>query len=193
MRDLLFVIDPAGQTFSALRDAMLGIGLWRADEAASPEPDGVRLALVAVPAVSWEDVVTISARLPTVVIAATPSEHDALRALEGGAIGYLDIATPADSMRRAIAAALLGELVYSRRILATAIRAKTGARVRSWVALTPRQRQVLTLISQGATDKQIAVALGIAPATAQKHASNLVRRLGVPNRAAAVANAAATA
>lgn len=193
MSDLLLVIDPDGKTFTTLREAALDIAIWRVAESASPAPEGVGLALVAVPAVSWGDVAVISTRLPTIVVGAAASDHDALRALESGAIGYLDIATPATSLRRAIDAALLGELVYPRRVLATAIRTKIGARVRSWVTLTPRQQQVLTLISQGATDKQIAAALGIAPATAQKHASNLVRRLGVPNRAAAVANAGASA
>ncbi|TMB58875.1 MAG: helix-turn-helix transcriptional regulator [Chloroflexi bacterium] len=58
--------------------------------------------------------------------------------------------------------------------------------------LTPRQRQVITLIARGAADKQIAESLGITTATAQKHVTNLLRRLNVPNRAAAVAVMAAT-
>src|SRR2546429_143377 len=39
---------------------------------------------------------------------------------------------------------------------------------------------------QGAADKEIGQALGIATATAQRHVSNVLRRLDVPNRAAAV-------
>lgn len=188
MGDFVFVIDPAGDTFSALRDVGLNVPLWRGKVASAP-PEQAELAIVAVPAARWQDVAMVSELLPTVVIAREPTDGDALRALEAGAIGYIDLALPASSIARAIAAALQGEVVYSRRVLATAIRGSVTTRLRAVGALTARQREVLTLISQGATDKQIAATLGIAPSTAQKHASNLVRRLGVPNRAAAVANA----
>lgn len=55
------------------------------------------------------------------------------------------------------------------------------------LALTPRQREVVMLIAQGAADKEIARTLGITTATAQKHVTNLLKRLNVPNRAAAAA------
>lgn len=189
MRDLLFVVDPAGDTFRTLREADLDMSLWRGEVGGLP-PEEAQLAIVAVPAARWQDVAQISAILPTIVIARPTSEEDAQRALESGAIGYVDGTLEASSIARAVSAALRGEVVFSRRVLANAIRGTATSRIRSIGALTPRQRQVLALISRGATDKQIAATLGIAPSTAQKHASNLVRRLGVPNRAAAVANAA---
>jgi DNA-binding NarL/FixJ family response regulator len=43
------------------------------------------------------------------------------------------------------------------------------------------------LIAKGAADKEIANALGITTATAQKHVTNLLKRLNVSNRAAAAA------
>jgi DNA-binding NarL/FixJ family response regulator len=58
---------------------------------------------------------------------------------------------------------------------------------RSVTALTPRQHEIVSLIARGATDKEIGAALGIATATAQKHVTNILQRLQVPNRAAAVA------
>ncbi|MFQ6101603.1 MAG: LuxR C-terminal-related transcriptional regulator [Anaerolineae bacterium] len=53
--------------------------------------------------------------------------------------------------------------------------------------LTEREREVLTLMAEGKKDKQIAVALGIAESTAKNHVGNILGKLGVPNRAAAVA------
>ncbi|MGH2499911.1 MAG: helix-turn-helix domain-containing protein, partial [Candidatus Limnocylindria bacterium] len=93
-----------------------------------------------------------------------------------------------DAFRRAVLAALRGEPAYSRRALGDRLRARPGAfnAVRV-LALTPRQREVVTLIAGGAADKEIARALGITTATAQKHVTNVLRRLDVPNRAAAVA------
>ncbi len=53
--------------------------------------------------------------------------------------------------------------------------------------LTTRELQVLALVAQGAANKEIGLVLGISTATAGKHVSNILERLNVPNRAAAVA------
>ena len=53
--------------------------------------------------------------------------------------------------------------------------------------LTARQRQVLELVAEGLADKEIGERLGIATVTAQKHVTNILERLHVPNRAAAAA------
>ena len=61
--------------------------------------------------------------------------------------------------------------------------------------LTPRQRTILEHVAHGETDAEIATAIGIAPATVNKHLEQIYRRLGVHTRTAAVALllAAATA
>ena len=53
--------------------------------------------------------------------------------------------------------------------------------------LTDRERQVLALMAEGRTDRQIARALGIAESTAKNHVGNILGKLDVSNRAAAVA------
>jgi len=53
--------------------------------------------------------------------------------------------------------------------------------------LTERELEVLALMAEGRKDRQIAVALGIAESTAKNHVSNILGKLDVPNRAAAVA------
>jgi DNA-binding NarL/FixJ family response regulator len=52
-------------------------------------------------------------------------------------------------------------------------------------SLTKRQVEVLALIAEGNTDKQIAQALGITESTAKNHVSNILGKLDVPNRARA--------
>lgn len=55
--------------------------------------------------------------------------------------------------------------------------------------LTPRQREVLALLAEGASTTQIATTLGLAEETVRNHIRQLLRRLGVHTRLAAVAYA----
>jgi len=92
-------------------------------------------------------------------------------------------------MRRALLGALAGQSIYSREVVGMWLRDGQGPIRNNADAvdrLTARQREIVALIARGATDKEIGAALGIRTATAQKHVANLLRRLGVPNRAAAV-------
>lgn len=53
--------------------------------------------------------------------------------------------------------------------------------------LTPREREILQMIADGYTDREIARRLGLSPATARTHARNLIGKLGAHTRAQAVA------
>lgn len=55
--------------------------------------------------------------------------------------------------------------------------------------LTPRELEILELLSDGASDKQIARRLQIASATVKSHVSNILLKLGSQNRAGAVGEA----
>jgi DNA-binding CsgD family transcriptional regulator len=55
------------------------------------------------------------------------------------------------------------------------------------LGLTPRERQVIDLLAQGATNRQIASQLFITEKTASVHVSNIIRKLGVANRGEAAA------
>jgi non-specific serine/threonine protein kinase len=56
------------------------------------------------------------------------------------------------------------------------------------LGLTPREREVLALLADGQSDRQIAEALFISPKTVGLHVSNVLGKLGVPTRAAAIAH-----
>jgi DNA-binding CsgD family transcriptional regulator len=55
--------------------------------------------------------------------------------------------------------------------------------------LTERQREVLRWVAAGATNKEIAASLGIAPHTVKNHLGQILERLGATNRAQAAAMA----
>ena len=62
-----------------------------------------------------------------------------------------------------------------------------GRRVSDELGLTPRERDVLALIAEGRTDRQIAEALFISPRTVAMHVSSILAKLGVANRGGAAA------
>jgi DNA-binding CsgD family transcriptional regulator len=68
--------------------------------------------------------------------------------------------------------------------------ARTTAAPEELTRLTARERDVLGLMAEGQTDKEIAAALFVTRRTASKHVSAILAKLGVPSRAAAVAVAA---
>ena len=80
---------------------------------------------------------------------------------------------------------VLAELLRTR--LASAEDAVRRAAARA--ALTPREREVLDLVSAGATNAAVAAALVVSPGTVKKHLDNIYATLGVGSRAAAAEQA----
>jgi DNA-binding NarL/FixJ family response regulator len=187
----ILVVDAPGTVFAALREARVGVALWRWTGAAD-SADGTGFALAIVAAYErpdWEAITALVRQAPTVIITVRHDEEDAQYALMLGAFGYMCCATLAPgALRRAVLGALNGEPAYSRRLLAQELRSRARAQLAGkTLSLTTRQLEVLELIANGAADKEIAGRLTITTATAQKHVTNLLRRLNVPNRAAAAA------
>jgi DNA-binding NarL/FixJ family response regulator len=186
----ILVIDASGITFNILRAAKLGVALWRVTgRSRLPDLAGIGLAVVAAyDRPDWTLVSQLADVVPTVIVSSAPDDDHAGRAVAIGAAGYIPAALPPDALARALLGALHGEPAFSRRLLAERLRLMAKPQFSGKaLALTPRQREVVTLIAKGAADKEIARTLGITTATAQKHVTNLLKRLNVPNRAAAAA------
>jgi two-component system, NarL family, nitrate/nitrite response regulator NarL len=110
-----------------------------------------------------------------------------LEALAAGAAGYLSKAIDRHRIRDAIIAVARGETLLSPEAQA-AIAGEVRAHGRSErPRLTKREQEVLALISQGHTAPQIAQHLYLSTATVKGHLQSLYEKLGVSERAAAVA------
>ena len=86
----------------------------------------------------------------------------------------------------------MGAGCYERRAAAVATRNRVPLPVEEGAAgplhrLTAREREVLALLTDGATDREIAATLVISPRTASIHVGNILAKLDVPNRGAAAA------
>ncbi len=108
-------------------------------------------------------------------------------AVQAGVDGYLT----KDADRRAIGEAVVA-IAEGRTVLAPEAQAALTQEVRGRVAddtpaLSPREREVLRMIAEGRSGPDIAVQLEIGPATVKTHTQNVYDKLGVSERAAAVA------
>ena len=109
------------------------------------------------------------------------------QALVAGAAGYLVKSASADELKLALAAVLRGEVWISPAIAKLVVDdVVTAHGVRTPEELTPRQREVLQLIAEGHTTKQIARRLQLSVKTVETHRAQIMERLGIRNVAGLV-------
>ncbi len=112
------------------------------------------------------------------------SESDVLPAIEAGATGYLLKDALPEELMRAVRAAAHGESV-----LAPSVTQHLMGQVRrpSSAALTDREKEVLQLVADGNSNREAATALFIGEASIKTHLQHIYDKLGVRDRASAVA------
>lgn len=183
------VVDASGTVYEAVRRACPDIPMRRLSRRLPTNGSRPALAIFAIYGpTDWKRLARCARVMPTVVVTTAEDPGDAARARGAGAFGLLHTGMSVSALRRALAGALNGEPAYSRAALGLHIKAEWHATSRGRHAeLTPRQQEIVGLIAGGASDREIGGLLGITTSTAQKHVQALLRRLEVPNRAAAVA------
>jgi two-component system, NarL family, response regulator LiaR len=132
----------------------------------------------------------IRQRYPNIhVIALTSFEEDSLvqDALRAGATGYLMKTVTAHELVAAIRAAHEGKMTLSPEATEALVRA--NSQPRDTVELTDRERDVLRLMVDGLDNGEIAARLVVSLSTVKYHISNILIKLGVENRVAAVTTA----
>lgn len=118
------------------------------------------------------------------VLTTYDTDSDVVPALEAGATGYLLKDAPRDELVRAIRAAASGKTVLAPSVAARLV---SQLRAPDQEALSDRELEVLTLIARGETNRGAAARLFISEATVKTHLLHAYAKLGVADRAAAVA------
>jgi DNA-binding NarL/FixJ family response regulator len=121
-------------------------------------------------------------RTRVVILSMNADGDSVLRTLRAGAIGYLvKTAEPAE-LGMAIRAAARGERFLSAAVSGHVVDAclkRLDREETSLARLTPRQREVLQLVAEGHTSKEIAAALSIGVKTAESYRAELMRALDI--------------
>ena len=111
------------------------------------------------------------------------SEEVVREVLSAGASGYVLKSDAGHHLVAAVAALLRGEPFFSSRVAALVVQGYGG---RSSLTagdelrrpLTARERQIVQLLAEGRSNKEVAAALGISVKTAEAHRANIMRKLG---------------
>ncbi|MFD6609751.1 response regulator [Micromonospora chalcea] len=120
------------------------------------------------------------------VLTTYDTDSDVLPAVEAGATGYLLKDAPSEELFRAVEAAAQGQATLSP---AVATRLMRQMRQPASEPLSQRELEVLELVARGSTNREAARQLFISEATVKTHLLHAYAKLGVNDRAAAVAAA----
>jgi len=136
-----------------------------------------------------ENLTTLKALRPTLDVIVTGCDLDdasIVKSIAAGAKGYVDEGASVDELVRAIRTVRSGSVWASRRVLAMfveqAFRSSGHGIAVGQRPFTLREKEVLTMLVSGCTNREIAAPLGIEERTVKAHVSRLMRKAGMPNR-----------
>jgi DNA-binding NarL/FixJ family response regulator len=145
-------------------------------------PDVVLLDLTMPGLSGFEVLKETSERFPEVnmiVLSVHDTAEYAIHALRSGAAGYLPKSAASVELEVAIQSVMRGEKYVSPRIAPEASLEFSGGGSEATAGLTPRQLEVLTLIAQGSSTRDIARTLNISIKTVETHRAQLMHRLNI--------------
>ena len=180
---------------AGIRSILEGVPGFEVVGEASDGPEALRLAREHAP-----DVVLLDIALPgmngleaaaqlkrerpdarVVILSMHANEEYVAQALRAGASGYLVKDSTVPELELAIAAVLRGETylspAVSKHVVSAYLRGAGGGDPLD--SLTARQREVLRLIAEGRSTRDIATALGVSIKTVETHRAHLMERLGI--------------
>lgn len=126
----------------------------------------------------------VLARYPDVkivILTTFPKGELVQRALEAGAMGFLTKDAEIDALADAIRSAHNGRRILAPEATEALIEAKVNSPAMG-ADLSPREREILSLIVEGLSNQEIADQLIISPATVKNHVSACMSKLGTTNR-----------
>jgi DNA-binding NarL/FixJ family response regulator len=166
--------------FSVVGEAADGREALRQVEALHPE---VALLDLGMPGLNGLDaareIIQSSAGTKVVILTQHTEEPYILEALRAGVHGYVLKSQSVSDVVQAIRDVTRGKLYVSPAISEVVVSAYRGQTRLPADLLTTREREVLQLVAEGKSTKQIAEILGIAQKTAESHRSHLMVKLGI--------------
>ena len=125
-------------------------------------------------------------RTGIVLLTMHAEEHQILEAMRAGVRGFVVKTQAAEELVRAIKAVAGGQMHLGSNAPQVLVDACFGGREQPRDPLTPRDRQVLQLVAEGHTTKEIATELGISTKTAETYRAKIMEKLDIHDTAGLV-------
>jgi DNA-binding NarL/FixJ family response regulator len=122
----------------------------------------------------------------TIALTMYAEDQYVLAALHAGFRGYVLKSQAASHLVRAIQEVCRGEIYLSPAVSKVVVDAYLGGKSLPEDPLTPREREVLQLVAEGKTTKEIAHMLGVSAKTAESHRTRIMRKLEIHETAGLV-------
>ena len=120
------------------------------------------------------------------VLTSFDSDDQVIPAVRAGASGYLRKDVDPLDLEQAVRAVHRGEGLLSPRLVARVMaEVRSGPEDAGLRSLTPREREVLALLAEARTNRQLAEALTVSEKTVKTHVSSILAKLHLPDRTAA--------
>ena len=121
--------------------------------------------------------------LGVVIVSTHSSPIIVRRAVEAGALAFLAKDAGTDELVRAVRAAGAGERYISQRLAHSLLDARRSAGPREYAVevLTPTERSILKLVTEGKSNFEVAATIGLSPRTVETYRGRLMRKLGIEN------------
>jgi DNA-binding NarL/FixJ family response regulator len=129
----------------------------------------------------------LAPQMRVVLMSAAVDDAALVAAIENGASGFLSKSATVEELVQAIRAAAAGEVLVSPALLARLLPRLRRDRLGLGTELTPREIEVLEVLSLGLSNSGIARELGISVNTVRNHVQNLLTKLGVHSKLEALA------
>jgi two-component system response regulator NreC len=135
-----------------------------------------------------EQIVKADPKIGVIILTMHADESYLLRALNVGVKGYLLKESAEDDLLLAIKSVAQGKPFFSKAINETLLEdyvrvLKQQGLSDTFDLLTAREKEVLQLLAEGKSNKEVAVVLGVSPYTIESHRTNLMQKLNIHNTA----------
>jgi DNA-binding NarL/FixJ family response regulator len=173
--------------FDVVAEAMDGRDAVRLAEKLKPD---VAVLDIAMPLLNGIDAAReirrVSPRTKTTLLTVHEENQYVVEALRAGVTGYVVKTKAAEDLVKAIREVSQGAVYMSPGVSREAVRAYLNGSEPSNDGLTPREREVLQLVAEGKTTKEVAAVLGISVKTAESHRSRIMEKLDIHETASLV-------
>lgn len=173
--------------FEVVGEAADGREAMKLCEALHPE---VAILDVAMPLLNGVDaareIIKSNSRTKVVLLTMHTEDHLVLESLRAGVTGYVLKTKASGELVQALRAVCRGEMFLTQSISRTIVQAFLVKADLPEKPISDRERQVLQLVAEGKTTKEVATLLGISVKTAESHRSNMMEKLDIHDTAGLV-------